>query len=63
MKTTDRTWIHEKLGEAAYAALADGLAASELWSLLLDVLERRALQRAPAAVATVDGDPFTRPAA
>ncbi len=45
-----RNWTHAGLQEAAYAALAKGLAASELWSLLLGVAERRAAQRSAALV-------------
>ena len=44
----DRDWTHAGLDEAAYAALAKGLAASELWSLLLNVAEQRAAQQSPA---------------
>jgi hypothetical protein len=44
----NRDWARAGLDEAAYTALAKGLAASELWSLLLDVAERRAAQRSPA---------------
>ena len=45
-----RNWTHAGLEEATYAALAQGLAASELWSLLLGVAEQRAAQRSPAQV-------------
>jgi hypothetical protein len=45
---SDRSWSREGLGEAAYAALASGLPASEVWSMLLGVLEERARQRTPA---------------
>jgi hypothetical protein len=45
-----RNWTHVGIDEAAYAALAQGLAASELWSLLLGVAEQRAAQRSPALV-------------
>ena len=45
-----RNWTHAGLQEAAYAALAKGLAASELWSLLLGVAEQRAAQRSAALV-------------
>ena len=41
----ERNWAHAGIQEAAYAALAKGLAASELWSLLLGVAEQRAAQR------------------
>jgi hypothetical protein len=45
-----RSWAHAGIEEAAYAALAKGLAASELWSLLLGVAEQRAAQRSAALV-------------
>ena len=41
----DRSWTQMGIGETAYAALAGGLAASDLWSLLLSVVEQRAGQR------------------
>jgi hypothetical protein len=46
----ERNWAHAGIQEAAYAALAQGLAASELWSLLLGVAEQRAAQRSAALV-------------
>jgi hypothetical protein len=46
----ERDWAHAGIQEAAYAALAKGLAASELWSLLLGVAEQRAAQRSAALV-------------
>lgn len=45
-----RNWTHAGLQEAAYTALAEGLAASELWSLLLGIAEQRAAQRSAARV-------------
>lgn len=49
--------------KAAHAALAQGLAASEVWSLLLDVLARRAAERTPPAILRQwERDGFTRPA-
>jgi hypothetical protein len=45
-----RNWTRKGIDAAAYAALSKGLAASELWSLLLGVLEERTLQRVPAEV-------------
>jgi hypothetical protein len=48
MSASDRKWSHEGLGAEARAALASGMPASELWSLLLGVLEERAKQRTPA---------------
>jgi hypothetical protein len=46
----ERNWTHAGIQEAAYTALAQGLAASELWSLLLGVAEQRATQRSAASV-------------
>ena len=45
-----RNWTHAGLQEAAHSALAEGLAASELWSLLLGIAEQRAAQRSAARV-------------
>jgi hypothetical protein len=59
----DRDWARAGLDEAAYAALAKGLAASELWSLLLEVAEQRAAQRNPANLLQQwENDRFVRPA-
>lgn len=44
----DRNWARAGLDETAYTALAEGLAASELWSLLLNVAEQRAAQQSAA---------------
>jgi hypothetical protein len=46
----NRDWVRAGLDEAAYSALAQGLAASELWSLLLNVAERRAVQRTASSL-------------
>jgi hypothetical protein len=46
----ERNWAYAGMPETAYAALAQGLAASELWSLLLGVAEQRAAQRSAAQV-------------
>src|SRR6202522_1806513 len=46
----ERNWTRAGIEEAAYTALAQGLAASELWSLLLGVDERRAAQRSAAQI-------------
>ncbi|MFO0761493.1 MAG: hypothetical protein U0359_33750 [Byssovorax sp.] len=63
MNGADRSWIKASLGDAAYTALAEGLAASELWSLLLDVLARRAGARTPPDLLRQwERDGFTRPA-
>lgn len=59
----DRDWARAGLDEAAYAALAEGLAASELWSLLLGVVERRAGQRSAASLLQQwEKDRFVQPA-
>jgi hypothetical protein len=49
MNPTDRPWASAD-SESIRDALAQGMAASELWSLLLSVLENRAAQRTPAMV-------------
>jgi hypothetical protein len=43
-------WSREGLGAAARDALASGMPASEVWSMLLGVLEERAKQRTPATL-------------
>jgi hypothetical protein len=43
-------WAADAIGDEAYEALASGLTPSELWSLLLEVLARRAEARPPADV-------------
>jgi hypothetical protein len=58
-----RSWPIAGIGKEAYDALAKGLPASELWSLLLDVLERRATSRTPAQLLQQwERDGFVRPA-
>ncbi len=62
-RTTERTWARMGLAEAAYSALASGLAASDLWSLLLGVIEQRAAQRTPTSVKQQwERDRFVSPA-
>lgn len=59
---SDRQWTSAGLDEAAHAALSGGLTASELWSLLLDVMARRAAARTPADLARQwERDPFVQP--
>jgi hypothetical protein len=59
----DRDWVRAGLDEAAFSALAAGLAASELWSLLLEVAERRAAQRSAAGLLQQwEKDRFVAPA-
>jgi hypothetical protein len=55
-------WAAAAIGEEAYEALASRLTPSEVWSLLLAVLARRAEGRAPAeALRQWQRDAFTRP--
>jgi hypothetical protein len=59
-----RRWVTAGVDAAAHAALAEGLPASALWSLLLEVFEQRARQRPPADVLRQwERDPFTQPSA
>lgn len=46
----DRAWAHAGIEPAAWKALTETLAPSELWSLLLGVLEARARERSPASL-------------
>jgi len=48
MASDDRSWAREGLGEETRRALSAGLPASEVWSLLLGILEARATSRTPA---------------
>lgn len=57
-----RSWAHESLSEDAREALASGLAASRLWSVLLGVLEARALSRSAGSLKEQWGqDRFVQP--
>jgi len=61
--TRARPWVTAGLPPGAYDALRNGLPASRLWSLLLEVLETRAVARRPAAlVEQWDRDRFVQPA-
>ena len=63
MTSTARSWIKAGLPPGAYDALTDGLPASRLWSLLLDVVEARAAGRRPSdLVGQWDRDRFVQPA-
>jgi hypothetical protein len=63
MNGPDRSWTTSGLTDEAYAALAERLPASAVWSLLLDVMARRAGQRTPAGLLRQwTGDDFVRPA-
>ena len=56
-------WRTSAIGAEAYAALADGMLASEVWSLLLDLFERRAARLEPVdLVRQWERDRFTSPA-
>lgn len=58
-----RSWVTKGLSETDFADLASGRPASELWSLLLGVMEHQAGQRSPADLLRQwKRDPFTRPA-
>jgi hypothetical protein len=59
-----RRWILDRLDEPSFEQLASGLSGSELHSVLLEVMQRRAAARTPAEVlAQYQRDGFTRPAA
>jgi hypothetical protein len=58
-----RPWVRAALPAGAYDALTDGLPASRLWSLLLEVSEARAAARRPAELMEQwDRDRFVQPA-
>ena len=60
---SDRPWATAGLDAAAIAALFEKLPASEVWSLLLEVMDRRAKQRSPGdLVRQWERDGFTHPA-
>jgi hypothetical protein len=59
---SDRGWVVERLGTAAFERLASELSGSELQSLLLEVMRRRARARQPAEVlAQYARDGFCKP--
>lgn len=59
----ERAWATKAIGDA-YEALSHGLAPAQVWSLLLEVLARRAGERTPATLTQqFERDGFTRPAA
>jgi hypothetical protein len=61
---SERDWITAGLDPAAFERLAAGLSGSELQSLLLGVMQRRANARSPSEVlAQYRRDGFSRPAA
>lgn len=58
-----RPWTSSDIDNDAYEALAEGLPASEVWSLLLGVVARRAEERAPADLLRQwEQDRFVQPA-
>ncbi len=62
--SSDRSWSTSGIDEDALAALAEGLPASEVWTLLLEIVDRRAGRRAPRDLrAQWAHDRFTQPAA
>lgn len=59
----ERSWIVERVGAAAFERLTTGLAGTELQSVLLAVMQRRAALRAPKELlAQYERDPFCAPA-
>jgi hypothetical protein len=59
---SDRSWRTAGIDDAAADALLQGLPASEVWSLLLEVMDRRAKQRTPPDLARQwERDRFTQP--
>jgi hypothetical protein len=50
MGAKDDSWATAGFGESAYAALARGMPASDVWSLLLSAMRERAEHRAPGAL-------------
>ena len=63
MTQTIRPWVKAGLPPGAYDAITDGLPASRLWSLLLEVAEARAAARRPADLMEQwDRDRFVQPA-
>ena len=63
MSANVRSWIVESIGAAAFERLATELTGSELQSLLLEVLQRRARGRVPKQLLSqFETDPFCLPA-
>jgi hypothetical protein len=59
----ERDWIVDGIGSSTFEKLASGLAGSELHSVLLEVMKRRANERSPADVLAQYGrDAFCQPA-
>lgn len=63
MTRTSRSWVRAGLPPGTYDALTNGLPASRLWSLWLEVAEARAARRRPAELMEQWGrDRFVQPA-
>jgi hypothetical protein len=61
--TDIKPWALAGLGEQGFTALAETMPAPEVWSLLLSVIERRAMRRTPATVQQQwEADRFVLPA-
>jgi hypothetical protein len=61
--SSDRHWTSAGVDGSAYAALTSELPASQLWTLLLDVMQRRAAERTPSDLARQWArDRFVQPA-
>ena len=63
MSTDKRNWQSADLDEAARTALREGLASSALWSLLLGVMETRALRKPAQLLEQWRQDRFVQPCA
>lgn len=50
MSSKDRAWVYAGIEAQAREALASGLPASRVWSMLMSVAEARAAQRTPASL-------------
>jgi hypothetical protein len=61
MNDKNRSWTRSGLDDAAYAALAAGLPASELWSLLLSIVEQRSQRTTAALHQQWQNDRFVQP--
>jgi hypothetical protein len=61
--STHRSWSTSAVGKEVFTALAEGMPASELWTLLLEVVTRRAARRTPKELRAAITDPVTKPSA
>jgi hypothetical protein len=62
VKSDDRRRMIDRIGAAAHESLAQGLPATELWSLLLGVIEQRAQRSTAALRQQWEHDRFVQPA-